>query len=207
MAKGAHRSSSPQMAKEYEEEVIQISRVTRVVAGGRRLRFRATVVIGNKKGRIGLGTGKATEVVVAIQKAILQAKKNLINVPIWKETIPHETKVKFGSAKILLIPAGPGTGIIAGGPARKILELAGIKNILAKCFGSNNKLNNSYATFEALQNLKTLPGNDNSQKQQKQPAPEEAQKETQSKKPHIHQHNKKSNEKTTDNAQTKANNS
>lgn len=156
MSKGAHRRSSPQMAKEYEEEVIQISRVTRVVAGGRRLRFRATVAIGNKKGKVGLGTGKATEVVIAIQKAILQAKKNMVQVPIWKETIPHEIKVKFASARLLLIPAGPGTGIIAGGPARKILELAGVKNILAKCFGSTNKLNNSYAAMKALENLKMI---------------------------------------------------
>ncbi|MBI5152212.1 30S ribosomal protein S5 [Candidatus Peregrinibacteria bacterium] len=157
MAKGAHRTSSPREAKEYEEEVIQISRVTRVVAGGRRLRFRATVAIGNKKGKVGLGTGKAAEVVISIQKAILQAKKNLINVPLWKETIPHEIRVKSGSARLLLIPAGPGTGIIAGGPARKILELAGVKNILAKCFGSTNKLNNSYATMEALRSLKSIP--------------------------------------------------
>jgi len=165
MSKKAHKSSLPQITKEYEEEVIQISRVTRVVAGGRRLRFRATVVIGNRKGKIGLGISKAAEVTTAIQKAIVQAKKNLITVPIWKETIPHETKVKFGSAKILLIPAGPGTGIIAGGPVRKILELAGIKNILAKCLGSNNKINNSYAAFKALESLKALPAeNNNTQK-------------------------------------------
>lgn len=176
MARNAHRGSSPMMEKEYEEAVIQISRVTRVVAGGRRLRFRATVVIGNKKGRVGLGTGKASEVVISIQKAILQAKKNLINVPIWKETIPHETKVKFASARLLLMPAGPGTGIIAGGPARKILELVGVKNILAKCFGSTNKLNNSYATMEALKSLKAIPHVEKTEKKpeahkEKMPAP------------------------------------
>lgn len=156
MARNAHRGYSQPEIKEFEEEVLQLSRVTRVVAGGRRMRFRATVVIGNRKGKVGLGTGKAAEVTIAIQKAILQAKKKLITIPIFKDTIPHETSVKFKSAKLLLIPAGPGTGIIAGGPARKILELAGIKNILAKCLGAPNKLNNSYATMEALEGLKAI---------------------------------------------------
>jgi small subunit ribosomal protein S5 len=156
MARNAHRGGPRgQEVKEYEEEVLQLSRVTRVVAGGRRMRFRATVVIGNRKGRIGLGTGKATEVSISIQKAILQAKKNLFNVAIFKDTIPHDVKVKFNSARIYLMPAGPGTGVIAGGSVKKIAELAGIKNMLSKCFGSTNKLNNAYATIEALQSLKS----------------------------------------------------
>lgn len=157
MARNAHRGHSHnQEPKEYEEEVLELSRVTRVVAGGRRLRFRATVVIGNKKGKIGLGTGKATEVAISIQKAILQAKKNLVTIQLYKDTIPHDIKVKFNSARVYLMPAGPGTGVIAGGSVRKIAELAGIKNLLSKCFGSTNKLNNAYATMEAMKMLKQV---------------------------------------------------
>lgn len=143
--------------KEFEEEVIQIDRVTRVVKGGRRLRFRATVVIGNKKGKVGVGIGKSTEVTGAISKAIAQAKKALIVVPMVGETIPHRTQVKFKSAKLLLMPACPGTGIKAGGSLRKVVELAGIKNIIGKSFGSNNRLNNSQAAVKALAGLKQLP--------------------------------------------------
>jgi small subunit ribosomal protein S5 len=145
-------------AKEYDEEVIEIRRVTRVVKGGRRLRFRALVVIGNRKGKVGIGVGKSTEVTGAIQKAISQAKKNVKVVTLNEETIPHEVKIKYKSARILLIPAGPGTGIIAGGTVRKVLELAGVKNILSKIIGSSNKLNNTYAAFEALKTLETTPG-------------------------------------------------
>lgn len=143
--------------KEYEEEVIQIDRVTRVVKGGRRLRFRATVAIGNKKGKVGVGVGKSTEVTGAIQKAIAQAKKTIIRVPMVENTIPHRTKVKFKSAKLLLMPACPGTGIIAGGPLRKILELAGVKDVQGKMLGNNNKVANSQATIMALSSLKEIP--------------------------------------------------
>lgn len=143
--------------KEYEEEVIEIKRVTRVVKGGRRLRFRALVVLGNRKGRIGMGVGKSTEVTGAIQKAISQAKKHMINITLNESTIPHEVKVKYKSARLLLFPAGPGTGIIAGGSARKTLGLAGVKNILSKTIGSSNKLNNTYAVFKALQLLEATP--------------------------------------------------
>lgn len=143
--------------KEYEEEVIQIDRVTRVVKGGRRLRFRATVVIGNKKGKVGVGIGKSTEVTGAISKAIANAKKNLIQVPMAGQTITHKVNIKFKSAKLLLMPAIPGTGIKAGGSVRKVIELAGIKDIMGKCIGSPNRLNNSQATIEALKKLKKLP--------------------------------------------------
>lgn len=143
--------------KEYEEEVIQIDRVTRVVKGGRRLRFRATVVIGNKKGKVGVGIGKSTEVTGAISKAIANAKKNLIHVPMAGQTITHKVNIKFKSAKLLLMPAIPGTGIKAGGSVRKVIELAGIKDIMGKCIGSPNRLNNSQATIEALKKLKKLP--------------------------------------------------
>ncbi|KKQ71946.1 MAG: 30S ribosomal protein S5, small subunit ribosomal protein S5 [Candidatus Peregrinibacteria bacterium GW2011_GWC2_39_14] len=173
MARNAHRGGPRgQEVKEFEEEVLELSRVTRVVAGGRRMRFRATVVIGNRKGRIGLGTGKATEVSIAIQKAILQAKKSLFNVAIFKDTIPHDVKVKFNSARIYLMPAGPGTGVIAGGSVKKIAELAGIKNMLSKCFGSTNKLNNAYATIEALQSLRARQAAPAKQAKPTQVAPE-----------------------------------
>lgn len=142
---------------EYEEEVLQIDRVTRVVKGGRRLRFRATVVVGNKNGKVGIGIGKSTEVVGAIQKAIHQAKKDLVVVPIHNGTLPHEIKLKFKSARIFMMPASPGTGIIAGGAVRKIAELAGIKNMLSKIFGCSNKITNAQAMMIALKKLRPLP--------------------------------------------------
>lgn len=142
---------------EWEEEVIQIDRVTRVVKGGRRLRFRATVVIGNKKGKVGMGIGKSVEVQGAIKKAVAKAKKSLIEVPIVGETIPHRVDIKFKSAKMMIMPGCPGTGIIAGGPLRKILELAGVKNVLSKVIGCKNRLSNSQAAIQALGKLKTFP--------------------------------------------------
>lgn len=154
---GGHKGRAPREQKEFEEEVIQIDRVTRVVKGGRRLRFRATVVIGNKKGKVGIGVGKSSEVTGAIQKAISQAKKSLIRVPMVGQTIPHRIKVKYKSARLLLMPACPGTGIIAGGPARKIIELSGIEDILSKSLGNNNKLTNSQATIRALSALQEIP--------------------------------------------------
>lgn len=143
--------------KEYEEEVIQIDRVTRVVKGGRRLRFRATVVIGNKKGKVGMGIGKSVEVQSAIKKAIAQAKKSLVEVPMVGQTIPHPVKMKFKSAKLMIMPAVPGTGIKAGGPLRKILELAGVKDVLSKAFGCKNRLSNSQAALMALAKLHNFP--------------------------------------------------
>ncbi|MEK7544924.1 MAG: 30S ribosomal protein S5 [Patescibacteria group bacterium] len=169
MAK-AHKRSGPREIKEFEEEVLQIDRVTRVVAGGRRMRFRATVVIGNRKKRVGIGTGKANEVVIAIEKAISKAKKNLITVPVENDTIPHEIKVKFKASKIILMPAKTGTGIIAGGVLRKIVELAGVKNILSKCLGTNNKLANAQATIMALGKLKSR-GQESMDKLTQKPAP------------------------------------
>jgi small subunit ribosomal protein S5 len=155
-------------AKEYDEEVIQIDRVTRVVKGGRRLRFRATVVVGNRKGKVGIGIGKSTEVQGAIQKAITQAKKALITVPIVGQTIPHRIKMKYKSARLLLMPACPGTGIIAGGPLRKVIELAGVKDVLSKSLGCNNRVTNTQAALIALASLKDLPWI-------KKPAPEAVQ--------------------------------
>ncbi len=139
--------------KEFEETVLQIDRVTRVTKGGRQLRFRISIVIGDKKGRVGFGIGKSGEVIIGIQKSIAKAKRNLINVPIFNETIPHQVEGNFKASKVLLFPARVGKGIIAGGAVRKILELAGVKNVLSKAHGSRNRINVAYATFLALQQL------------------------------------------------------
>lgn len=141
--------------KEFDEEVLEIARVTRVVKGGRRLRFRALVAIGDRKGRVGIGIGKATEVVSGIKKAVANAKKSLIKVPLTDtETIPHEVKMKYKAARLHIMPAAPGTGVIAGGSLRKILSLAGVKNVLSKNHGTNNKVASAQASIKALQSLK-----------------------------------------------------
>ena len=143
--------------KEFEERVVTINRVTKVVKGGRRFRFAALVVIGDKKGRVGFGTGKANEVPDAIKKAIEDAKKNVFNVAIVNgTTIPHEIVGKFGAGEILLRPASEGTGVIAGGAVRDVLELAGFSDILSKCLGSRTPVNMVSAPINALQNLKTI---------------------------------------------------
>lgn len=151
---GGHRREP----SEFEEEVLQIDRVTRVVKGGRRLRFRATVVVGNKNGKVGIGIGKSNEVVGAIQKAINHAKKDMVVVPLVKGTIPHEVRLKFKSARIMMMPASLGTGIIAGGAVRKIAELAGIKNMLSKIFGTRNRITNAHAMMLALRELRKPTG-------------------------------------------------
>lgn len=140
---------------EFEERVVQIDRVSRVVKGGRRFRFRTTVVIGDRKGRVGLGIAKGTDVQSSIQKAVTDAKKAMITVPIIHDTIPFELTTSFAGAKVLLKPASAGTGIIAGGSVRPIIELAGITNILSKSLGSNNRINNAKATIEALTEFAT----------------------------------------------------
>lgn len=138
---------------EFEETTLSVDRVTRVVAGGRRLRFRAVVVVGDKKGRVGLGTGKANEVQAAVQKATAVAKRNMLKIPLNDGTIPHEIDHKFKAARIRLIPAHEGTGIIAGGALRVVLEHAGIRNVLSKRYGTNNKLVNAQATMDALKRI------------------------------------------------------
>lgn len=142
--------------KEFEERVVTINRVTKVVKGGRRMRFAALVVIGDKKGRVGFGTGKANEVPDAIRKASEAAKKNLITVPMVKGTITHEVFGEFGSGKVFMKPASEGTGIIAGGPVRAVVELAGYTNILSKSYGSRTPINMVRATIEGLSQLKTI---------------------------------------------------
>lgn len=141
--------------KEFEEKVVHIGRVTKVVKGGRRFRFTAIVVVGNHKGQVGFGTGKAQEVPDAIKKAVEAAKKNLITVPMVGTTIPHEVNGKFGAGHVFLKPASEGTGVIAGGAVRSVCELAGINNILSKCIGSRTPINMVRATFAGLESLRT----------------------------------------------------
>ena len=138
-----------------EEKVVSIGRVTKVTKGGRHFRFSATVVVGNRKGLVGIGTGKANEVPEAIKKAIQAAKKNLVEVPVVNTTVPHEFVGKFGSAQVILKPAAEGTGLIAGGSVRPVLELAGYKNIRTKVIGTNNPRNVVYATIEGLKAMQT----------------------------------------------------
>lgn len=142
---------------EFEQKLLHLARVTRVVAGGRRFSFRAVMVIGDKKGRVGVGVAKGADVTLAVEKATIRAKKNLISVPIINGTIPHQVQVKLGGAKVLIKPAREGSGIIAGGAVRVVVELAGIKNISSKMLGSANKLNNARATINALSELSPLP--------------------------------------------------
>lgn len=139
---------------EFEEKVISIDRVTRVVKGGRRMRFRATVVVGNKQGRVGVGVEKGNEVMTAVQKAVTSAKKNMIDVTIVGTTIGHEVSGRKGGAYVFLKPASEGTGVIAGGAVRAVLETAGVRDILSKMIGSNSKINNAYATILALSSQK-----------------------------------------------------
>ncbi|MEI7683017.1 MAG: 30S ribosomal protein S5 [Candidatus Saccharibacteria bacterium] len=147
------RNDLPKEEKEFDERVVHIDRVARVVKGGRRFRFRALVVIGDHKSRVGIGTAKGADVTAAVQKAVDVAKKNLVTIPLYKETIPHEAEAKVSGARILVMPASPGTGLIAGGVVRVVLEVAGIRNALSKSLGSTNKINTAYATLAALQSI------------------------------------------------------
>jgi len=138
---------------EFEENVLEVDRVSRTVKGGKRMRFRALVIIGNKKGKIGMGIGKAGEVAEAVAKASTFAKKHILEVPIVNETIPYPIEIRQGAAHIILKPAKPGTSIIAGGTIRVICNLAGIKNVVSKVLGTANKINNAQTTFKALEIL------------------------------------------------------
>ncbi len=137
--------------KQFDERMVHIDRVARVVKGGRRFRFRALVVVGDHKGRVGAGVAKGADVTGAITKATDVAKKNLITINLYNGTIPHESQAKVGGSNILIKPAAPGTGLIAGGVVRTVLEVAGISNALSKSLGSSNKINTAYATLNALE--------------------------------------------------------
>lgn len=142
--------------EKFEEKVIRVSRVSKKTKGGNKVRFAALVVVGDRTGKVGLGLGKSGDVASAISKAVIYAKKRMINVPITNETIPHSISVKSGAARILLKPAPKGTGIIAGGAIRSVVEAAGIRNISSKILGSANKAGNAQATFEALIKLSQI---------------------------------------------------
>lgn len=145
------RRDRPVEEKQYDERVVHIDRVARVVKGGRRFRFRALVVVGDHKGKVGIGIAKGADVTSAVTKAVEVAKKHFVTIHIHNGTIPHESEVKVGGARILIKPAVPGTGLISGGVVRTVLEVAGISNILSKSLGSSNKINTAYATLAALQ--------------------------------------------------------
>ena len=149
------RKNGPKVEKEFEERVVTINRVTKVVKGGRKFRCAALVVVGDRKGRVGFGTGKANEVPDAIRKASEAAKKNIINVPVLKGTIPHEVNGIYGSGHVFIRPASAGTGIIAGGPVRAVVELAGYTDIISKSIGSRTPINMVRATINGLSSLKT----------------------------------------------------
>lgn len=154
--RGGRRDAKPEFAEQsdYEEKSLEIARVTRVTAGGKRMRFRALGIVGNRKGRVGFGIAKGVDVAAATSKAFTKARKSLITVPLVNETIPHEIRAKYCSASILLKPAPKGTGVKAGGAVRQVLEIAGVPNITAKILGSSNKVNNVKATIDALRELR-----------------------------------------------------
>ena len=156
MERKPRKFDNREQQKEFEERVVQINRVTKVVKGGRRMRFSALVVVGDKKGRVGFGSGKANEVPDAIKKASEAARHNVIRVPLVGTTIPHYAVGEYGAGKVVLRPATEGTGVIAGGPARAVLELAGVTDVLSKCIGSRTPINVVRATMAGLQSMKTI---------------------------------------------------
>lgn len=149
------RGGREEKRDEFEQRILEVARVTRVMAGGKRMNFRACVAIGDRKGNVGVGLGKGADVTMAVNKAVNKAKKTMVNVPMINETIPHEVSHKKGAAKIMLKPAKQGRGVISGGVTRVIMELAGVKNVTSKTLGSNNKINNARCTIEAISQLRT----------------------------------------------------
>jgi small subunit ribosomal protein S5 len=157
MAKDRKKAKAREKETDWQERVVQIKRVTKVVKGGKKLSFRAVVIVGNERGQVGVGVGKAADVIGAVKKGVADGKKHLVEVPLTRNnSIPHPTTGEGGGAKVMMRPAAPGTGVIAGGSVRTVLELAGVKNVLAKQLGSDNPLNNARATVDALETLRTF---------------------------------------------------
>lgn len=157
MANRRKNSRAKEKEIDWQERVVQIRRVTKVVKGGKKLSFRAIVVVGNERGQVGVGVGKASDVIGAVRKGVADGKKHLVEVPLTKaNSIPHPVNGTGGGAKVMMRPAAPGTGVIAGGAVRTVLELAGVRNILAKQLGSSNPLNNARAAANALSSLRTF---------------------------------------------------
>ncbi|MDD5251946.1 MAG: 30S ribosomal protein S5 [Patescibacteria group bacterium] len=151
------RGRRPEEPKEFDQRILEMARVTRVTKGGKRMRFRACVIIGDRKGRVGYGIAKGQDVSASVNKAVVQAKKRLLTVPLMNETIPHVVAQKFAAASLIIKPAPKGTGIKAGGALRVVLELAGVPNAVGKILGSNNKINNTKAAIAALRQLRRPP--------------------------------------------------
>lgn len=151
--RGRQDNRQPAEEKQFDERVVHIDRVARVVKGGRRFRFRALVVLGDHKGKVGIGISKGADVTSAVAKAVDVAKKNMVSIHLHNGTIPHEAEAKVSGARILVKPASPGTGLIAGGVVRTVLEVAGVSDALSKSLGSTNKINIAYATLQALQSV------------------------------------------------------
>lgn len=157
MANRRKNNRTKEKETDWQERVVQIRRVTKVVKGGKKLSFRAIVVVGNERGQVGVGVGKASDVISAVKKGVADGRKHIIDVPLTKSnSIPHPTTGAGGGAKVMIRPAAPGTGVIAGGSVRTVLELAGVRNILAKQLGSGNPLNNARAAVNALSSLRTF---------------------------------------------------
>jgi small subunit ribosomal protein S5 len=155
--KKTNKQKEKEKDSEWQERVVQIRRVTKVVKGGKKLSFRAIIVIGNELGQVGVGVGKASDVIGAVKKAVTDGKKNVVTIPITKaNSIPHIITGRSGAAKVIMRPSAPGSGVIAGGAVRTMLELGGVKNILAKQLGSSNPLNNARAAADALTKLNTF---------------------------------------------------
>ncbi|MBI9101275.1 MAG: 30S ribosomal protein S5 [Spirochaetales bacterium] len=155
MEKGRNRDRGRDRERdnEFTEKLVKLNRVAKVVKGGRRFSFSALVVVGDKKGRVGFGFGKANDVAEAIRKSVEKAKKNLITIPLKNDTIPHAYTGEYKSAKVLIKPASPGTGIIAGGPVRAVMEVSGVKDVLSKSLGSKNTMNITKAVFDGLEHM------------------------------------------------------
>lgn len=171
------RNYEPEV-KEFEEKVVRVSRVTKKTQGGNKMGFSVVVVVGDRKGRVGVGLGKAADVQSSIKKGVTYAKKHLITVPMQDTTIPHEVYVKLGAARLVMRPASPGTGVIAGGPVRAVVEAAGIRDILTKVLGTSNQASNVYAAMEALKSLKPRAGYIKEESEVKEEKPKQAVKKS-----------------------------